>query len=1055
MTHSSDTSPEAAQSLSSPNTAGEGARTSPVPAMHREQKAEADRSSNGPRSAVNDAAQQHQSFLVLTDHGEEEEELQLLGVASPTTVAATPADRWGQKRQRDDEAPVRPSTSPRRRQLQLATARKREKMLTESQDELDLLLGKEKATAVREEDEALVSSSFPTTALAGSNGWGCGHGNSDAATVTTSLAMGSATAIRSLPWATYSSHKLETVSGYFKRQFEYELQTQPELFHSYEPFFRDRVLDRISHDSTLCPVFFPAPAITTSTCGALPGCVLRDYQVEGVQFLLNAFHRGMSCILSDDMGLGKTAQISAFLHTLKMLHQIDGPHLIVAPLSTLTGWTRELARWAPQLKIMKYHGERQARLHARRSRHNRHAVVVTTPAVLNQDRGYFRKRTWVSVVMDEAHVLKGHDTLITTVSRKLKACFRVAVTGTPVHNNVREVWSLMGFLYPAFIASDYGSADDAATAAAECAQLLQHIMLRRTKDSVELGIPPRVDHPVTLLAPTYVQRELLSRLTAQALQDSDGGDGRQLRGHLSHQRVVCNHPLALRLLASESRNGGVGASIITGRSTSGAGGGAEVGEGSEALMDRLRVSRIPLDDYDIIHPSAKMRFLDHFLEQQKSEGHRCLLFSNFTSTLDLLQAMCLLRGYSFERLDGSCNRVERELSMLRFNAPHSTCFVFLLTTTAGGVGVTLTGADTVILFDAHFNPQLDRQAADRAHRIGQTRTVHVYRLCLRDTIEEHIREIAARKASLGDFIVNRGQRGGEDDESDRLTVDDIRRLFEQLNTSRRQPPPPAVTSSSSVEIEAGTEQAVTTTDHEEERTAAPKLVELSSGEGKDSSDASADPALRAKDDALVQSLVEVEQARAEGGGWQPKQGRMYSGRTEVATTDHCFVCGGIMHALEPLYHCSVCPKAYHAGCVGERRPKLGEALSRHWSCPRHRCSACGKAQAADGAIFMCDSCPRSFCFDCLDPRYLVLNESGTQLLHIRKNYPDMAGEGVVEKRSCYYITCLRCCGVESSSSSSSSESEDDEEGSEADGTSSTSDGRAYSDAEDVLGVDSN
>uniref|UniRef100_A0A0A9WKK3 Putative global transcription activator SNF2L1 n=1 Tax=Lygus hesperus TaxID=30085 RepID=A0A0A9WKK3_LYGHE len=137
-----------------------------------------------------------------------------------------------------------------------------------------------------------------------------------------------------------------------------------------------------------------------------------------------------------------------------------------------------------------------------------------------------------------------------------------------------------------------------------------------------------------------------------------------------------------------------------------------------------------------------MIYIDKLLTELKSGGHRVLIFSNFTTSLDFIEALCILRQHSYERLDGNCNRVERELAILRFNNHNSQCFVFLVTTTAGGVGITLTGADTVILFDAHYNPQLDRQAADRAHRIGQTRPVRVYRLCLQHTIEESIRMIA-------------------------------------------------------------------------------------------------------------------------------------------------------------------------------------------------------------------------------------------------------------------------------------------------------------------------
>lgn len=907
---------------------------------------------------------------VVTEDGAEEEDLLLLpGRLSKGSDSASPpflvnADTAA-KRRRESAGDEEVTPVVERRRLRRCTGAE-----DDDDDELDVLLGKEEADKMKRFEAILAEG---------------GEGNAGKASASLRKSTDcTAIPIGALAWSTSSNRVRESFATYFSRQFEYELRQSEELFDSFEPFFKDKQLRRIIEDDDLHQVFLgPSHPVTADGVGALPDCVLRDYQVHGVQFLLEHFHRGVSCILSDDMGLGKTAQICAFLQVLRRMNKVEGPHLIVAPLSTLTSWTRELARWAPQLQVLKYHGERKAREHARRSRHYRHAVVVTTPAVLTQEKAFFRKRAWVVVIVDEAHVLKGRDTNVTHTSRKLHACFRVAVTGTPVHNNVKEVWSLMSFLYPSLTAGYGGDGgdDDSLQAAADCARLLRHIMLRRTKESTELGIPPRIDEPVILLEPTYIQSQVLSQLTARVLQEAEetqkanAGSGRQFQAHLSRQRAVCNHPMSLRLLATEERNAS-----------------------SVALHDRLRAAGVSIDERTLVATSAKMVYLDQMLPRLKAERHRCLLFSNFTTTLDLLEAFCELRQYSYERLDGSCNRVERELSMLRFNAPTSTCFLFLVTTTAGGVGVTLTGADTVILFDAHFNPQLDRQAADRAHRIGQTRPVHVYRLCLANTVEEHIREIADTKASLGDFIVEGGtghhsRKGNGDDGSTRLTAEDIRSLMERLASSRSHAP-----------LSSGTAiLSPTSTDA------------LARQEGFVAS-----LSQRAEEDAVVADLVRVERGglpEGRGGGGGASSG---GGPGAVAVTHNCFVCGGIMHPMEPLYHCQVCPKAFHADCLGLKRPKVGENVSRHWSCPRHACSTCGKAQAMDGAIFMCVSCPRSFCFDCLDPRYLALDAAGTELLHIKKTYPEAEAEGVTEKRTSYYLSCLRCCGVLPSSSSSSS-----------------------------------
>ncbi|ESL12216.1 helicase-like protein [Trypanosoma rangeli SC58] len=758
---------------------------------------------------------------------------------------------------------------------------------------------------------------------------------------------------------TRSNEALAAIAERFEVQFRWELRRNVELVQVFEPFFSDKALRRIEAE-TRGAQFLPAPVATPENTGVANGYTLRSYQVEGVQFLLNNFHRGMPCILADDMGLGKTAQISAFLHMLQVHHNIDGPHLVVSPLSTLTAWTKELARWAPTLRVVKYHGERKGRASLRTTRGYRHCVFVTTPAVLNQDRGFFRKRAWVVAVVDEAHVLKRRNTIISYVARKLTACFRLAVTGTPVHNNVGEVWSLMNFLYPAYCTSYDGSVsedDDPVTAAEDCAKALQCVMLRRTKGSIELGIPPRVDEPTRMLDPTWIQQQLLSHMTEQVLNGEEANETR-LQVHFTHQRIVCCHPLALRLLALEGR-----------------------ASGQAGWEERLAAAGIVLNEASIVAVSAKMMELDRMLRECKANGHRCLIFSNFTSILDLLQAFCVLRGYSFERLDGTTSRVERELSMIRFNAPGSSCFVFLLTTTAGGVGVTLTGADTVILFDAHYNPQIDRQAADRAHRIGQTRVVRVHRLCLKNTIEERILDVALRKASLGDFIVDGAGCKGNDAAGLALSTQRIRMLLSGANqfaVSSREP------------------ASYTHMVDSDDRTSV--------------------------EEAMVAELLRVE---GEGlPGTRVAKTEIRNGRTVVGVTHNCFLCGEIMRPLEPLYHCSVCPKAYHAECVGEPRPKAGVAGPRRWTCPRHSCVLCGKGQGVDGAVFMCTECSASFCFDCLDPRYFDLDESGAQFVHIRREYPGMAAEGIEPQRSIYYITCLRCCGVLSSSSSSSSSETD-------------------------------
>lgn len=871
-------------------------------------------------------------------------------------------------------------------------------------DELALLLGSQEARRQVQQQHQTTGATESAKQQLGS-------------TVLTSHSLPSPIAISALPWSSRRRADLRHVAYLFTLQLESELLRDPDLLDAFRPFLKERFMEKIArslvHEEITAmypllthPLYLPKdawdddgdenpyrhvvppfslflapPPVTEELLSASSSTgpstshsqghgsfVLRDYQRDGVFFLLNHFHRGISCVLSDDMGLGKTAQVASFLRLLLSLHGIRGPHLIVCPLTTLANWMRELSRWAPELHVMKCHGGRSERSRQRIGRTT--GVVVTTPAILNQDKRFFLNQPWACVVVDEAHVLKNQSTRITTIARKLTSSFRIAVTGTPVQNHTREVWSIIGFLFPSVTVRDGDfDGDDPVEAAALCSSMLSQVMLRRTKENLLLGIPPRVDHPVVLLQPTAVQRELLHRMTRSALEES--GE-RGMQGHLTHQRMVASHPLAIQTARGTSN----GSSPIS------------------SISQKLAAAGITeLTWESLVNPSAKMRYLDEVLPKLKEEGHRCLIFSNFSSVIDLLEGFCELRGYAYERLDGSCSRVERELAVLRYNSATSAAFLFLITTPAGGVGITLTGADTVVLFDANFNPQLDRQAADRAHRIGQTREVHVYRLCLENTVEEHIQNVAAFKATLGDAIVNGGCVGSPtsptSESSSRdtaaLSAQAIRDMMTRMLEARQQKQQPSE-DDDVVDCDAD-------------------LLEEN------------DSQLSASDQALVARLMSLQMKPDVVGPSQRNGG----GRSVVAVTHNCFVCGHLMHSMQPMYHCSVCPKAYHAGCIGEKKPNPGFSTPRSWSCPRHFCDLCEKAAAqTDGAIFMCDSCPLSYCFDCLPAQYLDLGDDGLAFRYLRRTYEGSEGQEEV-KRSSYYFTCARCQSDGQSSTASSSE----------------------------------
>jgi superfamily II DNA or RNA helicase len=647
-----------------------------------------------------------------------------------------------------------------------------------------------------------------------------------------------------------------------------QLSQDRELFVDFEPFMHYRrerdVDDMTAADHVMFASLKFCPSGTT-----VDGAQLRPYQVEGVQYMLDHFSRGMSCILADDMGLGKTAQIASFFGALQSMYGIAGPHLVVAPLSTLHSWVRELARWAPALHVVTFHGPKEKRASLRTSQP---CVFLTTPATFATcERGYFTAKAFVTTVIDEAHQLKNDATSITRYAAKLSAVFRIAVTGTPLQNHSAELWSVMSFLYPRLrkgLAPPKADED----MQDECHRLLRRIMLRRTKQSLDLGIPPRIDEPVVLLDMTPLQAALYDALSKSEEED--------VRGAFMHLRKACNHPLQVSVLAHRHNTERLRRTAAD----------ASVG------VRRLEASGVGITEADIVAPSAKMQHLDIMLHAMHRNGDKVLIFSNFTSQLDLLEGLCALRGYRFERLDGETTQVEREMGMARFNHPQSKSFVFLLTTTAGGVGVTLTAANRVVIYDSHFNPQMDRQAADRAHRLGQLREVRVTRYCMRGTIEERVLLRGRAKAEVADYIID-----GYNDDGKRQGMS----LAEMSKM-----------------IANGTK--------EEGRTHAP--------------------------DVAARAATLAEEAWA-GADEAPAIATSRDLGVIEGTTTTCFACAEPFDAAAPrcLHQCSGCTKAYHAECLPERPPNgrwrcarhsctdcggKGETLFMCTRCPRSTCFDC-------------------------------------------------------------------------------------------------------------------
>lgn len=433
---------------------------------------------------------------------------------------------------------------------------------------------------------------------------------------------------------------------------------------------------------------------------------LRPYQRKGMDFLSFLADHGLHGILADDMGLGKTIQAIALLLRDKEEGK-PGPSLLVAPTSVVYNWERELSRFAPSLKTLVLHGS------ARRERFGDIAeadVVVTSYALLRRDQEQLQKQNFHYLILDEAQNIKNPQSQAAKAAGKLQARHRLCLTGTPLENNLLELWSLFNFLMPGLLGTERRFRESYLGAMQgsdpEAMNDLRHrtrpFILRRLKTEVAQDLPPRTEMVAYCDLGTEQRRfynETLMRVRGEIFATVDRlGMG---RAHLNILEAL----LRLR----------------------------------QICCDPMLVAR---DDREI--PSAKMDLFMEMVGEITAEGHRVLVFSQFVKVLQALRTRLTAAGVATEYLDGSTkDRLERAT---RFNA--SDVPVFLISLKAGGTGLNLTGADYVVHFDPWWNPAVEDQATDRAHRIGQTRHVFSYKLIAKDTIEEKVLALQERKRRM-------------------------------------------------------------------------------------------------------------------------------------------------------------------------------------------------------------------------------------------------------------------------------------------------------------------
>ncbi|XP_076870875.1 chromodomain-helicase-DNA-binding protein 1-like [Brachyhypopomus gauderio] len=458
----------------------------------------------------------------------------------------------------------------------------------------------------------------------------------------------------------------------------------------------------------------------------LEGIQLRPYQLHGVRWLADCLSNLEGCILGDEMGLGKTCQTISLLVYARGYLGMKGPFLVLCPLSVMENWRGELERFSPGLSVLCYTGDkdRRAELQTRMLEDTHFHILLTTYEICLKDAKILKRRKWKILVVDEAHRLKNQNSLLYQTLSEFSVGFRLLLTGTPIQNNLQEVYSLLSFIQPSIFPSEatedfvraYAEVQAQHALAEELHQVLQPFLLRRVKTEVAADLPKKTEllvyHGMSALQKKYYKAILMKDLDAFG---SDQTNKTRLLNILMQLRKCVNHPY---------------------------------------LFDGVEPEPFEIGEH-LVEASGKLSLLDTMLAHLLEGGHRVLLFSQMTRMLDIMQDYLEYRGYSYERLDGSVRGEERNLAIKNFST--KDVFIFLLSTKAGGVGMNLTAADTVIFMDSDFNPQNDLQAAARAHRIGQTRAVKVIRLLGRDTVEEIVYSRAVMKLRLTSTVIEEGR----------------------------------------------------------------------------------------------------------------------------------------------------------------------------------------------------------------------------------------------------------------------------------------------------------
>jgi len=858
---------------------------------------------------------------------------------------------------------------------------------------------------------------------------------------------------------------------------------------------------------------------------------MKPYQLSGLSYLVHLFNNGFSGILGDEMGLGKTLQTLSLFQYLEELDRKQGiqseenrPYLVICPLSVLNSWITEAQKWVPELKVLRFHGASadRARLkrvalgledmrgHETSRSKNRKAsrkagfkvarmptefesgsykIIVTTYDTFAAEQSWFKSSfVWRYCVLDEGHKIKSSATQISSSLRNISAEHKLILTGTPLQNNLTEMWALLTWLYPdVFIENTEQLFKDSFDLAKgkvnrqtmdDARRLLELIMLRRMKDtpSVNLGLPPKEE--VLLYVPlTPMQRfwytRLLTRVDNAMLTDLFE-DGKSKEKSTIHQDKQEEGQMQEQLQKLQKSAQGADkeweeTTAIMQQGIAKEQAGSESKSAWQKLMNLVMQLRkccshpyllpdVAPDPYylsdHIIRASGKFIMLEKLLKHTViGQGKKVLIFSGFTRTLDYTEDVLSLvsnhnQHFKFLRLDGSTARAKRNLDIRLFNQEGSDYKVMLLSTRAGGLGINLTSAQDVIFLDEDWNPQITLQAEARAHRIGQTKPVTIYKLCTQGTVEEQMMGRIRKKLYLSTKItesmrnihseasVTKKERaGGRPSLADDMPQMDAGQLKTLIRRGAQALSHPDIDATEMVswDIETMLEkcrdkpadiaaEAVHSEADEEKWLSAMERVECAVFDGKRyqrtleakagaSADILPDSVTRkdrriGKNTTIMVDGFAISKESMTCGDWEavptfagkdprladPKREK----RAEINHENHCLACFEEVGA--DAIDCRSCPRTYHYECL---EPKYKGKVSGFtgFFCSQHACADCGKNTTdAGGLIYRCRWCPQGFCEDCLD-------WDKAELVGMTVPEFEILGE---EPKMCFYVKCPTC-----------------------------------------------